>query len=69
MKDLENELRIEINNLLRNVKKDCCPHVYGKLKEKGGYEQLEQQIIEMMATDGITPGACITNIENLYAGY
>jgi len=60
---VEDQLRLEIAKQLKKVNSKNAPRIYQKLKEKGGYAGIESRIIQMVVRDGITPSACIPQIE------
>jgi len=60
---VEDQLRLEIAKQLKKVKQKNAPRIFKKLKAKGGYLEIENRIIQMVVRDGITPSACIPQIE------
>lgn len=61
---VEERLRQEIFWQLGLVTKDNAPKIYQLLQTEAGYSNLEQQIINMVVRDKLTPSACIPHIEN-----
>lgn len=64
MENIENELRTEIYNSLKNVTKENCPNIWNRIQTKKGYAQIEEMIINMVINDHITPSSCIPQIES-----
>ena len=59
----EDKLRLEIAKQLKKVNTKNAPRIYEKLKTKAGHLDMEARIIKMVINDGITPSACIPQIE------
>ncbi len=60
---VEDVLRKEIAFQLKKAHKKNTPRIFDKLKSNQGYMEIEKRIIEMVIEDGITPSACIPQIE------
>lgn len=56
-------LRTAILYELKKVNQKNAPKIYEKIKTDDGYKWIEQRIINMVIIDGITPSACIPQIE------
>lgn len=63
-KDIQKQLRAEILTQLKKVNSVNAPNVYHLVKTQAGYKEIEERIITIVATEGITPSACIPYIEN-----
>lgn len=63
--NIEEQLRAEILNALKNVTKANCPNVWKRIQTKDGYAQIEEMIIDMVINDHITPSSCISQIEEI----
>ena len=61
---IEQQLRQEIFEQLRNVTTTNAPKVYQLIQSESGYRNVEQRIINLVIRDRITPSACIPHIEN-----
>ena len=64
MTDLQERLRTEILQQLKKVTSGNAPNVYRLIQTESGYRNMEQRMIMLVATEGITPSACIPHIEN-----
>jgi len=64
MNNIENQLRNEIYEQLKQVRKEACPNIYERIQTESGYMQIESMIINMVINDHITPSACIPQIES-----
>jgi hypothetical protein len=64
MKQLEQQLRTEIQAQLKRVTTLNAPNVWKLIQTESGYRDMETRIIRMVATEGLTPSACIPHIEN-----
>lgn len=60
---IEQELREEILYQLGKVNHKNCPKIYALIQTREGYSSIEERIINMVASEGITPSACIPQIE------
>lgn len=63
-RDLEKELRAEILHQLQKINRKACPNVYERIQNEDGYAEIEERIIYMVANEGLTPSACIGQIES-----
>ena len=63
MKQIEQQLREEILKQLGRVNKKNCPKIHRLIQTREGYASVEERIINMVASEGITPSACIPQIE------
>ena len=63
MNKLDN-LRIAINQALKNCLRDATPYVCSMAETKQGYETLETQILNLCINKTITPSEAITLIES-----
>lgn len=64
MKNIAEQLRTEILTQLKRVNRYNAPRVYSLIQTPSGYRNVESRIISMVATEGITPSACIPYIED-----
>ena len=62
--DTEKAIREEIKKQLSNVTIKNAPKIFKKIQTKDGYQEIEARIIIMVVNDGITPSACIPQIES-----
>ena len=60
----EQELRNEIKEQLERVNSKNAPKIHKRIQTQGGYQEIEARIIIMIVNDGITPSACIPQIES-----
>lgn len=60
----EEILRKEIKEQLENVNSKNAPKIYKRIQKQDGYQEIEARIIIMIVNDGITPSACIPQIES-----
>ena len=61
---MEHQLRTEIMSQLKRVTSMNAPNVWKLIQTESGYRDMENRIIRMVATEGLTPSACIPHIEN-----
>jgi len=61
---MEHQLRTEIMSQLKRVTSMNAPNVWKLIQTEAGYRDMENRIIRMVATEGLTPSACIPHIEN-----
>ena len=61
---MEQQLRTEIMSQLKRVTPGNAPNVWKLIQTEAGYRDMENRIIRMVATEGLTPSACIPHIEN-----
>ena len=61
---MEHQLRTEIMAQLKRVTSMNAPNVWKLIQTESGYRDMENRIIRMVATEGLTPSACIPHIEN-----
>jgi hypothetical protein len=61
---MEQQLRSEIMTQLKRVTSQNAPNVWKLIQTESGYRDMENRIIRMVATEGLTPSACIPHIEN-----
>jgi len=61
---MEQQLRTEIMAQLKRVTSMNAPNVWKLIQTESGYRDMENRIIRMVATEGLTPSACIPHIEN-----
>ena len=64
MKDMQQQLRMEILAQLKKVTPYNAPNVWKTIQTVGGYRNMESRVIQMVAIEGITPSAAIPHIEN-----
>jgi hypothetical protein len=64
---LSQELRKSIHEELMKISKQSHPHVWERSRSKVAYQQLEEQIINMMIAQAITVTTVINLIESDYA--
>ncbi len=62
--NIEKALRQEIKEQLERVNSKNAPKIYKKIQTQDGYQEIEAKIIIMVVNDGITPSACIPQIES-----
>lgn len=63
-KNLENQLRLEIQAQLKNTSNTICPKVNQRTLTESGYRWVEEQIINMVLETGQSPAMCIPQIES-----
>ena len=61
---MEHQLRTEIMAQLKRVTPTNAPNVWKLIQTESGYRDMENRIIRIVATEGLTPSACIPHIEN-----
>ena len=64
MNDIEQQLRAEIMAQLKRVTTLNAPNVWKLIQTESGYRDMENRMIRMVAVEGLTPSACIPQIEN-----
>lgn len=57
------KLRQAINDELKKISKEAYPNIHTKIKNRAGYEQIEDTIINMIIATKMTPSACIGQLE------
>jgi len=62
--NLETQLRQEILNQLKRVNSNLTPNIQRIIQTKKGYLWMENRIIDMMISDGITASSAIPQIES-----
>ncbi len=59
----EKRLRDTIQRELMRCDRDVTPAICAKTSTKEGYHFVEQTIIDMVISQGITPSACVAQLE------
>jgi hypothetical protein len=62
--EIEQQLRTEIMAQLKRVTSQNAPNVWKLIQTESGYRDMENSIVRMVAVEGLTPSACIPQIEN-----
>jgi hypothetical protein len=64
---MEHELRTEIMAQFKRVTPHNAPNVWKLIQTESGYRDMENRMIRMVATEGLTPSACIPHIESEFS--
>jgi len=64
MENIEHQLRAEIIAQLKRVTSLNAPNVWKLIQTESGYRDMENRMIRMVTTEGLTPSARIPHIEN-----
>jgi len=64
MTTTEQGLRAEIQAQLKRVNSKNAPKINQTIQTPQGYHEIETKVILMVINDGITPSACIPQIES-----
>lgn len=62
--DVVTLLREAINKELKKIKPSVYPKIHTRIKNRIGYAQIEDTIINMVIANGMTPSACIGLLES-----
>ncbi len=57
------KLRQAINDELKKLTPAAYPRIHAKIKNRAGYVQIEDTIINMVISSQISPSACIGQLE------
>lgn len=61
--DVATLLREAINKELKKITPSVYPKIHTRIKNRIGYAQIEDTIINMVIANGMTPSACIGLLE------